>query len=696
MPDLLYEIGVEELPAGYLRPALKQLQELAVKELDAAELTYGEVYSTGTPRRMVLVVRELAERQPDAEEEVLGPPAKVAFDDEGKPTKAAQGFARSQGVELSAVQLKQTPRGEYCVAHKRRTGRRATEILAEILPRITARISFPKSMLWPGSEHPFARPVRSLTPLLGTEVVEFTLFGVESGRAAAGHPIMAPGSLPLASADFEAYRELLRGNCVMVDMAEREAYIRARIKRALTEFGGELTEEALLAEVTNLAQYPSVTVGGFDGDFLAVPAAVIEAAMMEHQRYFPVRDGEGNLRPNFIVVSDRGPEPSDAVRVGNEQVLLARLADARFFYQVDRKQSLAGYTDRLDGVRFLKGLGTYRDKCGRLEELVAHVTDALGLDGETAAHARRAACLCKADLVTAMVGEFPKLQGEVGRIYALNDGEPEPVATAIFEHYLPHSAGGVLPATPTGRTLGLAEKLDNLAACFALGLIPSGSADPYALRRQSHAALRMIAESGRHFDLTSLLRAALALLPAPHCRSEEAIPKLLDFLKDRLFQMALERGAPHDLIHAAMAPGFADVTDFWLRLDTLRILAEDECWPGLVASVERTHNISKDVPPGVRPDAALYCEDPETKLGAIFETNRGEIEQLVGARRYEQASRRFAAVFNEPVHDFFDKVFVNVADEKVRNNRLALLREINCLYSARVADLSRIVTGVQK
>ena len=696
MPDLLYEIGVEEIPAGYLRPAVRQLQDSFKKELADAEIGVASVFGTATPRRIVLAATGLADGQPDADEELMGPPVRVAFDSEGRPTKAAEGFARNAGKTVADIERRETPRGEYCVIQVRREGRSTADLLAEILPRITTQLSFPKSMVWPNGERPFARPVRSITALLGKDVIDFALFGLKTGRTVESHPILAPGRFDLESADFEAYKLALREHLVIVDMAERQKDIESRITEALKGFGGALSEEALVAEVTNLVQYPSVTVGGFDPAFLEIPAAVIEAAMMEHQRYFPVRNEAGALQPNFVVVSDRGPAPSDAIRIGNEEVLKARLADAQFFYQVDRKTPLADRVEGLKGVQFLRGLGSYYDKCRRTEQLAAKVAEALGLSETDAAHARRAAHLSKADLITEMVGEFPKLQGEVGGIYALIDGEPQPVSAAIVEHYMPKSAEGALPATPVGRAVSLAEKIDNMVSCFALGLIPTGSADPYALRRQTQAVLRIVTESGRHVDLERLLREALSLLPEPHCEAGDAIAKLTEFIKDRLFQMSLDAGAPHDLIHAAMAAGFADVVDFRLRLDALRKLAQESAWPSLVAAVERTYNISKNAPVDLAPDAAVYTESLEKRLGALYEQHRDEITRMQDERKYQEAGRRFADVFGEPLHQFFDEVFVNVDDATVRNNRLALLREINRLYSARIADLSNIVTGVQK
>ena len=696
MPDLLYEIGVEEIPAGYIAPALEQLERAIVRELEAARLTHGAVRTVATPRRLVLAVSQLIERQPDAEEDVMGPPVRAAYDAKGNPTKAGEGFARSQGVDVSQIVRRDTPRGEYCCIRKQLPGRPAAEVLAEILPRITLALSFPKSMVWLPERKPFARPVRWLLALLGDQVIPFRLFDVDSGRSTEGHPILAPGRLEVADADFASYAALLRKNCIVVDMADRKAAIRADIEKALAPFGGPFREEALLEEVTNLVQWPSVAVGSFDPIFLEVPAAVVEAAMMEHQRYFPVRDAKGALCPNFLVVSDRGAEKTDLIRRGNEQVLRARLSDAQFFDRKDRQTRLESRVEALNGVAFLKGLGNYLEKTRRLECLAAAVAGCLGLAPEATAHAVRAARLCKADLLTEMVGEFPALQGRVGRIYAQREGEPREVAAAIEEHYLPRSADGELPQAAAGRALSLAEKMDNLVSCFALKFIPTGSQDPYALRRQSQGALRIIEDSGRHFEMSGILRAAQEQLAPPHNAAADALPRLMDFLKDRLFQMALDRGAPHDLIHATLAAGFDDVCDFWLRLAALRELAAEPAWQDVVTSVERTSNISRNGPADGEPRPDLYREPLEKELGALLRKHRAEIEELESSRRYVEASRRYAEVFAKPLHEFFDTVFVNVEDMDVRNNRLRLLRDINRLYSARIADLSQIVTGVQK
>lgn len=696
MADLLFEIGAEEIPAGYIAPALEQLGTGIDQELASARLSHGRIRTAATPRRLTVWVGDVQERQPDVEEDVMGPPVRAAFDKNGAPTKAAEGFARSQGVELSQIERRMTPRGEYCAVRKKLEGRPAAQVLAEILPRITLGISFPKSMTWISGDRTFARPIRRLTALLGREVISFSALGVESNRTVEGHPILSPADITLENADFEHYRQTLSDHMVMVEIDERKKLIRAEINSALSQFGGEFREEALLNEVTNLVQWPSLTVGEFDPAFLAVPAPVIESAMMEHQRYFPVRDSKGRLAPKFLFVSDRPHNNDDLIRIGNQEVLRARLADAQFFYEKDRTERLEARIDRLSGVSFLKGLGTYLDKARRLEKLVADIAGTLKLDGAMTQQAQRAASLCKADLLTEMVGEFPALQGEVGRIYALADGEPEAVATAIVEHYMPKSADGELPSTPTGSALSLAEKLDNLMSCFAAGLVPSGSQDPYALRRQSQGALRIIERSGKHFSLSALLKKALAFLPAPYKDNAESVETLMGFIKDRIFQMALDRGYTHDLIRAALGIGCDDVCDFWMRLAALRDLSSDKCWQELVITVERTYNIGKNAPVDGAVDASLLQESPEKQVWDLLAKHSTEISKLEEGRDYLNAAKRYAEVFSAPLHEFFDKVYVNVDDERIRKNRLLLMRQVNRLFAERVADLSDIVTGITR
>ena len=693
MPDLLLEVGTEELPASYIRPALTQMARAVCSTLEDARLVCGRPRTAGTPRRLAVWLPDIPARQADVEVELTGPPAKVAFDNSGRPTRAAMGFARAHGLTVDDVVRVQTPKGEYCAVRKSESGRAAADILADMIPRVLEGVGFPKSMRWPEAAPAFGRPIRWLVALLGEEVVPCDSFGVSSGRVTEGHPFLAPGELTIASADWEAYKERLRQARVVVDMDERRAEIRAQIDAALAEFGGKMQEEWLLEEVVGLVQCPQVLVGRFAEEFLAVPSAAVVSAMTEHQRYFPVRDAGGSLCPSFLVVSDRGDIGVETIRRGNERVLHARLSDARFFYEQDRARCLADYVPATEGRVFLKGLGNYRDKTQRLALLVKSVCEALGYDETVGAVAARAALLCKADLVTAMVGEFAKLQGVMGGIYADEDQEPAGVGTAVAEHYLPRAAEDGLPGTDAGRALSLAEKLDNLCGCFSLGLVPSGSQDPYALRRQSQAILRMAEESGRFFGLGELVRSALDLLPAQADKSAETHAKALGFLRDRLQQLALDRSVPHDLVQAALAVDAERVTDFWLRLNALSALSAEPVWTGLVAVVERTHNISREAPDG-EVNADLFSQDEERALWETYGAQRDVILGLQAERKYADAARRYAGAFSQPVHRFFESVFVNVDDSALRVNRLRLVKAVHLLFAEKVADLSLITTGI--
>jgi len=713
MPDLLFEIGTEELPASYIRPALDQMAQALKAALEEAGIPPARIGTFATPRRLVLYATGLAAGQPDREVEIVGPPARVAFDADGQPTRAALGFARSQGLDVADLRTRDTRRGAYCCATKREPGRPTADILCEALPRIAAGVSFPKSMVWADRTRAFARPVRSTVALLDGRVLDFQVFGVRTGRRTFGHPFLAPQPLDLLDADPGRYRALLADRHVLVDPTERRDLIRSQLEAAVRTCGGDPPQldgplqRALLDEVAYLVEMPTVVVGRFDEQFLAVPAEVLEAAMVEHQRYFPVRDAQGALRPRFLVVTNRTAAQADTVREGNEHVLRARLADARFFWQDDLKTPLAARVPELKQVGFLQKLGTYADKAERLVTLVNTLVPEMDLSEAEQRFARRAALLCKADLITATVVEFPRLQGVVGGLLAAANGEPAEVARAIREHYRPRHAEDALPASPAGRAVSLAEKADNVAGCFSLGLVPSGSQDPYALRRQCHAVIRIIESSGRALSLSRLLRAAASQMPSgaapqktrPDHERGDVVANMLEFVRDRLYQICLDRQYPHDLIKAALAPGFDDVVDFMKRLEVLGNLAERPEWPDLVTVVERTHNIGKKaeidswaVENGVNED--LLAEPEELDLWRAHRTHRDAIAALIENRDYEHAALLYARVFGKPVHVFFDKVFVNVPDESLRTNRLLLLRAINELFATRIADLSEIVTGV--
>jgi len=694
MPNLLLEIGTEEIPAGYIEPALEQMRASISEQLSEHLLSHGEIITAATPRRLTLFVEDIPERQEDRVVEVVGPPAKAAFDNEGNPTRAAEGFAKSQGVALASLVVKETKKGKYCVAVKEIEGRKTIELLPDILRKLIAAISFPKSMIWKEKSVRFARPVRSIVALFGEQVVPFEYAGVKSGRLTRGHPFLSQEPIELQCADFETYKKLLREQYVLVAPEERLKAIREQVMEILARHDAIFSHEELLREVANLVEYPCAIEGGFDEQFLKIPAPVIEAAMTEHQRYFPIRrKADGKLQPAFIVVSNRTEESNDIVREGNERVLMARLEDARFYYEEDMKRPLEKRLEELGQVLFLKGLGNYLEKTERLEKLADYIADRMGFEREIRRHAVRAARLCKADLVTHMVGEFPSLQGTIGGIYARENGEPEAVADAIAEHYRPRFVDDELPRTEAGLVVSIADKLDNMVSCFALGHIPTGSADPYALRRQASGIIRMLQTSGKSLCLRTALERAFDALPEAvrEKAAPDTIDKLLNFIRDRLYQMCVERGYRYDIVNAVLSAGYADIADFFRRLEVISDLSRGEIWHDLVYLVQRSHNVMKIGEAAERVNPELFQQDEERALYKRYREKHSVIRIMLECKQYLGACKLYCEAFAEPVHEFFDRVFVNVKEEPIKRNRIRLIKDVNELFSRRIADLSQIV-----
>ena len=691
MPDLLFEIGAEEIPAGYIEGALEALKEGFGAALKEQRLPVERIHVTGTPRRLVLHARGVPERQEDVEVEVSGPPKRVAFDGDGNPTKAGEGFARKQGIDLSEIQFRTTDKGEYCFAVKHVEGMATVDLLVEVLPGLISRLPFPKSMRWLEPTKTFARPIRTLVAILGETLVPFEFNGVRSATETRGHPFLAPGPVPLRSASWEDYAAILRENKVLVDLAERRSLIEEQLERIYETYGSAHRQPGLAEEVTNLVEWPHTIEGRFEEEFLVVPAEVIEAAMMEHQRYFPVRDAEGRLLNRFAFVSNRDQAHEDGVRRGNERVLRARLADARFFWDEDRKTRLADRVEELKSVLYQIKLGSYQDRTARLRGMARFLAAKLGLPKEKAEKLDRAARLCKTDLLTQMVHEFPSLQGVMGRHYALQDGEDPEVAGAIEEHYLPKQAGGALPETELGVLLALAEKADTVAACFSAGLAPTASQDPYGLRRQTVGIIRILLEKGISVSLSDLFGEGLRHLPETLARGPETLREILAFVRDRLNQFCLDRDYRYDLVNAALEPGFDDLLDFRTRLDAVRQLSGMPEWLALVEVVERTFNITRNSSPSGEIREELLHEAPEAAVFEAYRDHRPEIEGLFESGDYVRGALLYHAVFAGVVHEFFGKVFVNVDDEALRANRLLLMRSVYALFAENLADLVQVV-----
>jgi glycyl-tRNA synthetase beta chain len=680
--DLVVELGCEEIPAGFLARGLVELHDLAVARLGAARLPFEVVRVVGTPRRLAVLVSGLEPRQLDVSERVVGPPAKAAFDAAGKPTKAAIGFAEKNGVALEALQRAEVEgkKGEYVVADRKEAGRPTVEVLPALIEGLFAAMAWPKSMRWPGAELAFVRPVHWLVALYGGEVVRCGFAGIASGRQSRGHRFLAPGPIDLDGSPA-GYERALRDAFVIVDPERRKTMITAELGRIESETGAKVrSDEGLLAEVANLVEYPVAVAGTFDRGFLEVPEEVVVSAMRAHQRYFAMDEG-GVLAARFVTIAGTVVKDVAQVRHGNERVLAARLSDARFFFREDQKHGLAHFVAKLDGVVFQKKLGTIGEKVARIKNVALAIAGQVGAEPAVVG---RAAELCKLDLVTAMVGEFPELQGAMGRRYASKAGEPDDVALAIFEHYLPRGAKDSTPTGDVGAVVGLADRLDTLVGGFHAGLQPTGSADAFGLRRAALGALRILLDKGWRMSLRDLVLRAAAL-----GASEETQAAVLGFLKQRLKTYLVEVvELPADCVDAALAVGADDVVDARDRAIAIgRARARADFEP-LAAAFKRVANILQKEQAGGAPDPAAFAADEERALWTAFGAIEARVRGSLGARDYDAALATMAEL-KGPVDRFFDKVLVMDPDERVKKNRIALLATIHQSFH-RIADFRQL------
>jgi glycyl-tRNA synthetase beta chain len=686
--ELLLEIGTEEIPARFIPKVLEEMAT-SFRELMGQELiAVGDIATWGTPRRLALVARDLAATQANTQTEELGPPKAVAFDAAGKPTPAALGFAKKQGVAVSDLIAVDTPRGVYLAVKKSTTGRPTSERLPELLPGFILGLSFPKSMRWGSQTITFARPIHWILARYGGAVVDFEVGDVTSGGVTFGHRFLAPGAVEVA--DAQAYVAALKAANVIVDPVARRALLSEDLARAAAGVKGEVVPNpGLLEENTFLVEYPSVVVGNFEDRFLALPDEVLITSMREHQRYFSLRGADGRLLPHFIAVNNTLTRNPDVVRQGHERVIRARLADAMFFFQEDAKTPLAKRVEALKGVVFHSLLGTSYEKMERFRELAVSLARQLAPELEAAAY--RAATLCKADIVTEMVGEFPSLQGVMGRQYAKLSGEPPEVAEALFTHYLPRHADDELPQDKVGALVGLADRLDTICGCFGVGLNPTGAADPYGLRRHALAVIRIVRSQQLHLDLVSAVAVALELLKDKISRAvEETALEVLDFFQTRLQHLLLVEGFDHETITAVLAAGGRDVVDAVDKVRALAAVRQSPEFPALATAFKRVINIAQGAEPGeVNP---LLFEHPEENL--LFESTELmelEVTRALKSRDYPGVCRALASL-RGPVDAFFEKVMVMAEDAQLRRNRLALLVRISRTFLL-MADFSKITTS---
>lgn len=676
--DLLFEIGTEEIPAHVMPHLLEDLAQLAETMLKEHRLSYEKVRTLGTPRRAALIVTGLAERQEDVNTETRGPSVAIAFDADGNPTKAGAGFARGQGVDPSAL----IQRDGYVYASVHESGAATAELLTSLLPDLVRAIPLPNSMRWGDLDFRFIRPIRWFVALYGTEIVAFTLAGVTSGNHSRGHRTLAPTDFVITSAaDYEAACEKAY---IIVDPERRRAMICEQITETAKACGGtaEITPD-LLEEVLYLVEYPTALSGSFEEKYLALPAEAVITPMRDHQRYFPVKAADGSLLPAFITVRNGGKAHLDVVAHGNERVLRARLADAQFFFDEDRKKSLAEHREKLKTVVFQRGLGSMYEKTERLMALTTAIVEEMATgdaDGTALADARRAAELSKADLVTGMVTEFTELQGIMGREYALLDGESPAVARAIDEQYMPRFAGDELPQTPLGVALSVADKIDNIVGTFSQGRIPTGSQDPFGLRRQALGLVLMLIEQESTMLLSDLVDEACDLYDLEEFRDKMQV-YVADFIRLRLKNVLSERGVRYDVQEAVL--GDVDlVADVPVRAAYVERLLASEGGEALVQSFVRVGNIARSVTGGTV-DPALFKAEEEGALLSAYQAAaaaRAEGEDTLPA---EQALGR-------AIDTFFDAVMVMDKDARVKENRLSLLKMIDD-YLLETADYSKIV-----
>jgi len=685
--EYLLEVRSEEIPARMLEPGVRELATRVFEELMARNLAPREVETGYAPRRLVLVLTGLPEREPDREEQVLGPPVRAAYTADGTPTQALSGFAKRCGVAPGELSRVQTDKGEYLAAIKKTAGKPTAEVLADLVPRTLAGISWAKTMRWGSGEGPWVRPVHGVVSLLDGAVVPFTFFGVAAGDTAHGHPILSPAPFRVTGA--EAYRRELGRHAIEVRPAERRRLLADSMRQRAESLGGKLVDDpALLDKLAAICEIPGVLEGRFDEAFLELPAEVLATSLRDHQSALTVEGPTGGLLPCFLTVMDRPDDPKGRARSGNEWVVAARLADARFFYGEDRKAGLARRAEQLHRLAFHERLGSYADKSERLAALAAAICDELGWTAEREA-AVTAARLLKVDLATEMVKEFTSLQGIMGGIYAREEGQPEAVWQAIYDQYLPATTEDRIPRGRAGLVAGLADRLDTLVGIFGLGLIPTGSKDPFGLRRAAQGVVRIALEGGLDLNLEQVAVEAAKLYGDRLTRgAEQILDDLRPFLHDRLRYVLGLRGYAYDEIEAALAVGVTSLPDLEARVAALHRMREEPSFLTVVQAAKRIANIVKDA--AEQPlDPSLLAEPAEKDLHAAFQGLRHEVEEAAAARDYDRCLQRILDL--APVLDrFFVDVLVMAEDPKVRQNRIALLQAIGRTVS-RTARLTEVV-----
>lgn len=681
--DLLLEIGTEEVPAHFMPGILAQLKEKATAKFQEMRLDFDEVTTLGTPRRTALLVKNLAETQQGASSEYKGPSTAIAFDKDGNPTKAAIGFARGKKVDVADLVVKDG----YVYAVSSEEGKQTVELLPTLLKELVEGLNFPKNMRWGDLDFRFVRPLRWLVALYDEEVIDFTVANVTSGRVSRGHRFLSEGDFTINKASD--YEQACKDAFIIVDQEKRRDIIKAQIEEIAKAHNGhaEITED-LLEEVIYLVEYPTALCGTFEDKYLKLPKEAVMTPMRDHQRYFPVLDDNNNLLPLFITVRNGGDYCLDKVQHGNERVLRARLADAQFFFDEDRKHSLYDYVEKLKTVVFQEGLGTIYDKANRLAELSAFIGEKVNATEDEIKTTKRAAILAKADLVSAMVCEFTELQGIMGREYALLDGEGQEVATAIYEHYMPRFAGDAEPASVAGRLVSLADKMDNIVATFSRGLVPTGSQDPFALRRQALGIVHTIIEANYTISISEIADKAMDLLNITDSEKRAEIQKnVAEFFTLRLKNVLGDNDVRYDIIDAVLENADEVAGTYAKACVTAQEIASGVLNDAIQAFV-RVGNISKKAENNVI-NEALFTLDEEKALYNTYVVVAKDVETALNNKDYKTAIDKMQEL-TAPINNFFDNVMVMDKDEQIKNNRLALLKNIDTLIKS-IADFGKIV-----
>ena len=704
--DFLFEIGCEEIPAGVLPGAMKELQVILEKYLTTHNLMQGspvEVY--GAPRRLSASCAKLRVKQPDEIKDVQGPPKSVSYDASGRPTKAAESFAQKMNLPVDELVTVTTPKGEYLSAKQVILGKSAKEILEEILPRTVSEIPWTRSMYWTGAEGlRFIRPIRWVVALLDEKPLRFTLGDAAAGNSSSGHRFLGKSKIPLRGA--KDYIQRLRANFVLVRPGDRKQKIEGELRRLASGKGLRIHEDAHLMDlVINLNEYPTAILGGFEPSYLELPEEILITVMRGHQKYFALERKDGTLAPNFLAVINLDKDKAGLIRAGHERVLRARFADARFFWETDQKCRLADFLPKLGAVTYQEKLGSYGEKVERMRELARWLSEqwfASGIVHASVGAADRAAELSKCDLVTEMVREFTELQGIVGGLYAKAQGEPEEVAWGVYDHYKPSGLEDLIPRNIAGQAVALADKFDSLVGCFAVGLVPSGSSDPFALRRAAIGIVKILVETKLPVSLSMVIaRSARTISHGPRKISvSPAVEKqVLEFLLDRArFVLRETGGLAYDEINAALAAGADDLVDAIRRMEAIRAIRKTKNFEPLAVSFKRIRKILEKAGPeagwklsSVRSD--LFTEEAERELHARAASAMKEVEQQKRAGRYREALQEIAKL-RPDVDRFFDEVMVMADDEPIRKNRLTLLSGLLSEFST-IADFSEIVTAEQ-